>query len=64
MAVKYMDLPEGLLKDREVTFDRQKEKFRIAPISQKEAQKEEQKQGERQRQERDEAPKRRGGMKI
>ena len=52
MAVKYMELPEGLLKDREVTFDRQKEKFRIAPISQKEEQKEEQKQGERQRQER------------
>ena len=54
----------SLLKDREVTFDRRQEKFRIAPISQKEEQKEEQKQGERQRQERNEAPKRRGGMKI
>ena len=60
MAVKYMELPEGLLKDREVTFDCRQEKFRIAPISQKEKQK----QGERQWQERDEAPKRRGGMKI
>lgn len=60
ITVKYMELPEGLLKDREVTFDRQQEKFRITPISQKE----EQKQGKQQRQERDESPKRRGGMKI
>ena len=35
MAVKCIEVPDGFLKDREVTFDRQKETFRIAPLSQR-----------------------------
>ena len=30
-------VPDGFLKDREVTFDRQKETFRIAPLSQRQS---------------------------
>ncbi|WP_342994275.1 hypothetical protein [Bacteroides uniformis] len=60
MAVKCIEVPDGFLKDREVTFDRQKETFRIAPLSQRQ----EQKQQERQEPERNDAPKRRNGMKI
>lgn len=30
MAVKCIEVPDGFLKDREVTFDWQKETFRIA----------------------------------
>lgn len=58
MAVKCIEVPDGFLKDREVTFDRQKETFRIAPLSQRQEQK------ERQEPERNDAPKRRNGMKI
>ena len=60
MAVKCIEVPDGFLKDREVTFDRQKETFRIAPLSQRQ----EQRQQEQQEPERNDAPKRRNGMKI
>lgn len=60
MAVKCIEVPDVFLKDREVTFDRQKETFRIAPLSQRQ----EQKQQGRQEPERNDAPKRRNGMKI
>lgn len=59
MRVRSMALPEGLLKDREVTFDRQKAKFHISPVCQREEQKPDVK-----REEPNDAPKRRNGRKI
>lgn len=47
MAVKRMEIPEGILINREVTFDKQNEKFRFAPLRQRE----EQAQGKQQKEE-------------
>lgn len=47
MAVKRMEIPEGFLINREVTFDKQNEKFRFAPLRERE----EQTQGMKQKEE-------------
>lgn len=47
MAVKRMEIPEGILINREVTFDKQNEKFRFAPLRERE----EQTQGMKQKEE-------------
>lgn len=47
MVVKRMEIPEGFLINREVTFDKQNEKFRFAPLRERE----EQTQGMKQKEE-------------
>lgn len=47
MAVKRMEIPEGFLIDKEVTFDKHSGKFRFAPLRQRE----EQAQGKQQKEE-------------
>ena len=52
MAVKCIEVPDGFLKDREVTFDRQKEKFRIARSARRKNRRRNRSRGNGERQER------------